>query len=145
MTPSQRGLYLENKTVALLASVGIRAERVCRGGGAPGRGGRKDAFGCVDLVAIDSNGIVSLIQVTTKDGASARRKKIRDAKLNAPVRLFKWQKVKNRWIAFSEEVLPTEPFLFADYGDGSTMERPEAVLETPAPGLTEAPLYRSST
>jgi hypothetical protein len=108
MSPSQRGLYLENKTIALLATVGYRAERVCRGGGQAGRGGRKDAFGCVDLVAIDINGTVSLVQVTTKTNASSHRRKIRDAKLNAPVTLFKWEKIKNRWIAFSETVEPVE-------------------------------------
>jgi hypothetical protein len=108
VTPSQRGLYLENKTIKLLATFGIRAERVCRGGGQAGRGGRKDAFGCVDIVGIDRYGYVSLIQVTTKTNASSHRRKIIDAKLDASVTLFKWEKVKNRWIAFSEEVLPVE-------------------------------------
>jgi hypothetical protein len=97
------GDMLERRTVALMVSVGYRAERVAR----RGRYGTKDLFGVADIVAVDAAG-VHLVQVTTKSGASHRRRRIRDAKLPVPVRLFKWEKVRNRWVAFSETVEPVE-------------------------------------
>lgn len=100
MSNVSRGADLERRTVAWLQSCGWRAERVSRGGRYGG-----DLFGCIDVVAVCPLGEVELIQVTTKSAASARRKKIRDAKMGRPVRLFIWFKNRARWEFKSEEVL----------------------------------------
>jgi Holliday junction resolvase len=97
------GNMLERRTVDWLRDLGYHAERVSR----RGRFGTSDLFGCVDIVALNDEGI-SLIQVTTKEGASARRKKIRDANLPYPVRLIAWRKANNRWNFLSEVIMPND-------------------------------------
>lgn len=94
------GDELERRTVEHLTSLGYQAERVSR----RGRYGTRDLFGCVDLVAVSENGNLMLAQVTTQSGASHRRRKIRDAKIGCPVRMFIWRKVGGRWTFLSEEV-----------------------------------------
>jgi hypothetical protein len=105
MTPTALGRMLENRTCAWLASLGYRAERVVRPS-ARGRRGRVDLFGCVDLVSDHPEHGVELHQVTTRTNASARRRKIRDAALPSPVRLWLWSKVGGRWVSTSEVVEP---------------------------------------
>lgn len=101
MSNVSRGADLERRTCAWLQSLGYRAERVSR----RGKYGTSDLFGVADIVAVNAEG-VSLIQVTTKSGASARRKKIREANLPVPVRLFAWEKHKGRWSFVSQEIEP---------------------------------------
>lgn len=96
-----RGYYLERRTVAHLESIGYRAERVSRTGRRTGG----DLFGCIDVIAVCADEVM-FVQVTTKTNASARRKKIRDAGLPYPVRLWLWCKDGRRWTFTSEEVLP---------------------------------------
>jgi hypothetical protein len=109
MSPSELGRMLENRTCIWLHSLGYRAERVARPS-AQGRRGKVDLFGCVDLVSDHPEHGVELHQVTVKAGASARRRKIRDAGLPSPVRLWLWSKAPNgRWISTSETVFPNEP------------------------------------
>lgn len=122
------GDELERRTCKWLESVGYKAERVSR----RARFGGRDLFGCVDLVAVSPEAII-LGQVTTKNGASARRKKIRESGLQWPVMLFIWFKHKNRWTFISEEIAP---FALRSTDDDANIERPEAVLEAPTPGLT---------
>jgi hypothetical protein len=107
MSPSELGRMLENRTCDWLASLGYHAERVSRPL-AIGRRGRVDLFGCIDIVSAHPEHGVELHQVTTKLGASARRRKIRDAKLPSPVRLWLWSKVNGRWVSTSERVEPVE-------------------------------------
>lgn len=97
------GDMLEARTVKMLRELGYVAERVSR----RARFGTKDLFGCVDIVALNDEG-VTLAQVTTKKGASARRSKIRVARLPYPVRLFSWSKIKGRWVVLSEVVEPVD-------------------------------------
>lgn len=104
MTPSARGRDLENRTVAHLTRLGYRAERVAR----TGRHTGGDVLGVVDVLSVHPEHGPELHQVTTQNNASGRRKKIRDANLHWPVRLWKWRKEKNRWIFSSEEVFPLD-------------------------------------
>lgn len=97
---SRTGDDLERRTVAYLERIGYRAERVSR----RGRFSGKDLFGCIDIVAVDTRGVM-LVQVTTRSNASAHRRKIREARLPWPVRLWLWSKVKGRWQFISEEVM----------------------------------------
>ena len=97
------GYELERRTVKHLETVGYRAERVSRAGLLNGG----DLFGIIDVIAVNSLG-VELIQVTTATNASHRRRKIREARLPWPVRLWLWKKVGGRWTFRSEEVLPVE-------------------------------------
>jgi Holliday junction resolvase len=99
-----RGADLERRTVAALVAAGWRAERVSR----QGRNNGGDAFGCVDVLAIGPAGEIELIQVTTKGSRSARRRKIRDARMPCPVRLIYWFKVGTRWAFLSEVVEASE-------------------------------------
>lgn len=94
-----RGDDLERRTVSHLRSIGYHAERVSR----RALYGTKDIFGVVDILAVGPSEIM-LAQVTTKTNASSHRRKIRDAQLGVPVRLFLWWKDKNRWVFVSEEV-----------------------------------------
>jgi Holliday junction resolvase-like predicted endonuclease len=94
------GDALEVRTVAWLRGLGYTAERVSR----RGRYGTSDLFGCIDVIALNDEGPM-FIQVTTKSGASHRRRKIRDANLPVPVRLFAWFKdTRHRWAFVSEEI-----------------------------------------
>lgn len=95
------GNMLEMRTVNWLRKCGWHAERVSRAG----RYGGGDLFGCVDIVAMDA-AAVELIQVTTQNGASARRQKIRAAALPHPIRLFIWKKDGRRWVHRSELIFP---------------------------------------
>lgn len=97
-----KGAMLEARTVTHLRDTGWQAERVSRGG----RFGGGDFLGCIDIVAV-GHGSVELIQVTTKAGRSARRRKIIAAALGYPVRLIYWFKVSNRWAFLSEVVEPS--------------------------------------
>ncbi len=112
MSPAARGYMLEARTVKHLETWGYRAERVARSGKRNGG----DLFNCVDVVAVNGEGVI-LIQVTTKTNASARRKKIRAAKLGWPVRLWLWEKVGRFWVFSSEDVAPA--VLFDDYEKGA--------------------------
>lgn len=104
MTPSELGRMLENRTVAHLELVGYRAERVSRPTAA-NRRGRVDLFGCCDLVSVHPEHGVELHQVTVHPKASVRRRKIRDAGLSWPVRLWLWKKdARGRWVFTSESV-----------------------------------------
>jgi Holliday junction resolvase len=100
MSNVSRGADLERRTVAALVAAGWRAERVSR----QGRNNGGDAFGCVDVLAISPEGEIELIQVTTKGARSARRRKIRAARLTCPVRLIYWFKNGARWAFLSEVV-----------------------------------------
>lgn len=102
MSNVSRGADLERRTCAWLQSLGYRAERVSR----RRKYGTSDLFGVADIVCIDPNGEIQLVQVTTKSGASARRKKIREANLPVPVRLFAWVKHNGRWGFAAEEIEP---------------------------------------
>jgi hypothetical protein len=105
MNNTDRGYDLERRTCAWLNLIGYRAERTATTGN---RYSRKDLFGCVDLISVHPEHGVELHQVTVKEGASARRKKIRTADLKWPVRLWLWSKAPNgRWVSTSEEVMPT--------------------------------------
>lgn len=104
MSASRIGDALERRTVELLIELGYRAERVSR----RGRFGTSDLFGVADLVSVHPEHGVELHQVTTASGASHRRRKIRDAALGWPVRLWKWAKVGARWSYTSETVEPGE-------------------------------------
>jgi Holliday junction resolvase len=97
------GDMLERRTVEHLRAIGYHAERVSR----RGRYGAGDLFGCVDIVAVGEEGVM-LCQVTTKTNASSRRKKIRNAGLPEPVRLFLWAKNGRAWAFTSEVVAPVE-------------------------------------
>jgi hypothetical protein len=104
MNNATRGRLLEAKTVAWLESLGYRA-------GIVGKRGRHgvDLFGCCDLVSVHPEHGVELHQVTTKTNASGRRRKIRDANLGWPVRLWLWSQGPNRrWVSTSEVVMPVE-------------------------------------
>jgi hypothetical protein len=111
MTPSELGRMLENRTAAWLISLGYRAERVSRPT-AQGRRGKVDLFGVVDVVSVHPEHGVELHQVTTKLAASARRRKIRDAGIPWPVRLWLWRKERVDgkgplvWVSTSEVVEP---------------------------------------
>lgn len=101
---ARRGDDLERRTVKVLTDLGYRAERVSR----RGRYGTRDLFGVVDIIAIGADGLM-LAQVTTKNNASSHRRKIRDARLMWPVRLFMWSQGTNRrWTFVSEEIEPAE-------------------------------------
>ena len=100
MSNVRTGDMLERRTVAALVAAGYRAERVSR----RGRNSGGDLFGCADLVAVCPAGAVELIQVTTKGSRSARRRKIRAARLSCPVRLIYWFKNGTRWAWLSEVV-----------------------------------------
>lgn len=130
MKATDRGRDLENRTVRWLESVGYRAERVAR----TARFGPKDVFGVVDVLAVNAEGVV-LAQVTTKTNASARRRKIREAGLPWPVRLFSWFKHKNRWTFTSEEVAP---FSLRSHEFGGTIEAGREGVGAPVPALTIA-------
>lgn len=103
MSNVSKGADLERRTCAWLKSQGYMAERVSR----RGKYGTADLFTVADIVCINPNGQVELVQVTTKGGASARRKKIREANIPAPVRLFAWFKHNGRWNFISEEIGPS--------------------------------------
>jgi hypothetical protein len=123
-----RGDDLERRTVAWLEQCGYRAERVSR----RGRFGGGDLFGCVDVLAVNAEG-VELIQVTTKTNASARRRKIREAGLPFPVHLFLWFKHKNRWTFVGETVRMNAEGADADHADPllntAAGEEPRNVVE----------------
>jgi hypothetical protein len=105
MSNTSLGYALEARTVKWLQSIGYRAERVAT----TAQYGRKDIFGCVDLISVHPSSGVELHQVTVKEGASARRKKIRDAALPWPVRLWLWRKDdRGRWCFTTEEVMPSD-------------------------------------
>lgn len=105
MSAIARGDDLERRTVRVLEDLGYRAERVSR----RGRFGGGDLFACIDVIAVRADEVM-LAQVTTKTNASARRRKIREAGLQWPVRLFLWSQDKSsrRWRFTSEEVAPVE-------------------------------------
>lgn len=100
---SRTGDMLERRTVKWLRDIGYHAERVSR----RGRFGGGDLFGCIDIVALNEEGIM-LAQVTTKSGRYARRRKIREARLPYPVRLFSWEKAGRIWGMVSEVIEPAE-------------------------------------
>lgn len=111
MNASQRGADLEKRTVKVLTDMGWKAERIGRPrSGRPNADGQmrqrgsQDVFNVGDILACEPGVGFHLIQVTTKSQASAKRKKIREQALGAPVRLFLWDKPGRVWTFTSEEI-----------------------------------------
>lgn len=109
MRSRKKPARLNGKSLKLLKEEGYFAQVVeCT---IPNTFIKKDLFGVFDILAVNAEGVVVFVQVTSKSNASSRRKKVLEAEVTeailmggSRVELHLWQKKSNRWKVTKEQI-----------------------------------------